>query len=363
MKRLFIVFSLVALAGGAVFAVDERSFYRGLDLSYVNEVQDFGGEYRENGKLVDPFELFARKGANLVRARIWIDANWTKYSNLEDVKKTFSRAKALDMDLLLVFHYSDTWADPKAQNIPPRWKALGDDELVDAVYAYTKETLLALHAAGVLPELVQIGNETNGGLLKRGAMVNEWDRDVRLFNAGIRATHDVAAAVGRPVRTVIHVAQPQNAAWFFREAAKHGLSDYDVIGLSYYPQWSSFNAERCGQEVAALEKEFGRKVLVVETAAPWTLDQLPETARSVLTQAVPGYPITPEGQRNFLVDLARALKRNGALGLVYWEPAWVSSKARTRWGQGSHWENATFFDFKNGNELLPAADFLSINLD
>ncbi len=351
------------LSAAAVAADDGPKFYRGLDLSYVNEVEDFGGEYRENGELVDPFELFARKGANLVRARIWVDATWTKYSDLEDVKRTFARARGLDMDLLLAFHYSDTWADPKAQAIPARWKALSDEELVQAVHAYTRETLLALDAAGLLPELVQIGNETNGGLLKRGKLVNEWDRDAALLNAGLRATREVAAATGKPIRTAIHIAQPQNAAWFFRDAVKHGLTGFDIIGLSYYPQWSPLNPEGCGAEVAALRKEFGRDVLIVETAAPWTLDQLPETARSILNQAVPGYKINPEGQRAFLIDLARSLKKHGGLGLVYWEPAWVSSRARTRWGQGSHWENAAFFDFNKGNELLPAAEFLSADLD
>jgi arabinogalactan endo-1,4-beta-galactosidase len=43
---------------------------------------------------------------------------------------------------------------------------------------------------------------------------------------------------------------------------------------------------------------------------------------------------------------------------VYWEPAWVSTSCPTRWGVGSHWENATLFDFQKGNELTPAADFL-----
>ena len=353
-----------ALAVGSPLAADDATtFYRGLDLSYVNEVEDFGGEYREKGELVDPFELFARKGANLVRARIWIDATWTKYSDLEDVKRTFARSRALDMDLLLAFHYSDTWADPKAQFIPQRWKTLSDRELVQAVYAYTKETLLALDASGLMPELVQIGNETNGGLLKRGKLVNEWNRDVALLNAGLRATREVAALTGKPICTMIHIAQPQNAAWYFREAIKHGMTDFDIIGLSYYPQWSPLSPEGCGTEVASLRKEFKRDVLIVETAAPWTLDQLPETARGILNQAVPGYKINPEGQRDFLIDLTRSVKKNGGLGVVYWEPAWVSSKMSTRWGQGSHWENATFFDFNNGNELLPAADFLSVALD
>jgi hypothetical protein len=39
-------------------------------------------------------------------------------------------------------------------------------------------------------------------------------------------------------------------------------------------------------------------------------------------------------------------------------PAWVSTGCATRWGTGSRRDNATLFDFRNGNELTPAADFL-----
>ena len=41
----------------------------------------------------------------------------------------------------------------------------------------------------------------------------------------------------------------------------------------------------------------------------------------------------------------------GGTGVIYWEPAWVSSPCFTQWGQGSHQEHATFFDFENN--LLP----------
>ena len=45
--------------------------------------------------------------------------------------------------------------------------------------------------------------------------------------------------------------------------------------------------------------------------------------------------------------LVEVIKSSGGEGLVYWEPAWVSTKCSTLWGQGSHWDNATFFDFDN----------------
>jgi hypothetical protein len=79
----------------------------------------------------------------------------------------------------------------------------------------------------------------------------------------------------------------------------------------------------------------------------------------ILYQGIRDYPFTPAGQRQFMVDLTQSLISNGALGVVYWEPAWVSTDCSTRWGQGSHWENATFFDFQNQNEVHEGISFLS----
>jgi len=99
--------------------------------------------------------------------------------------------------------------------------------------------------------------------------------------------------------------------------------------------------------------------MIVETAYPWTMDSVDETAENILNQGVRAYSITSEGQRQFMIDLTQSLISNGAIGVVYWEPAWVSTACTTRWGQGSHWENATFFDFQNDNEVHQGIDFLS----
>jgi arabinogalactan endo-1,4-beta-galactosidase len=72
---------------------------------------------------------------------------------------------------------------------------------------------------------------------------------------------------------------------------------------------------------------------------------------------LPAYPATPEGQSRYLADLTQAVIAANGVGVIYWEPAWVSTACRTPWGQGSGWENATFFDFHKGDELLPAIDY------
>ena len=349
-------FSLV-LVGCQGRQSTKPDFYLGVDLSYVNEMEDCGAVYHVNGESQDPFVLFDEKGANLVRARLWHDPDWTTYSTVPDVTKTFSRAKAQGMSTLLDFHYSDNWADPGKQTIPAAWQSIEEEDLPKTVYDYTYEVLMQLHEDDLMPDFVQVGNETNPGMLKRDLDL-DWPRDAKLFNAGIQAVRDVAEETNTNPQVILHVAQPQNTGWWFREARANGVTDFDVIGISYYPQWSSFTVADMGNHVTYLRQEFGKEVMVLETAYPWTYEAVAETADNILDKHVSTYRPTIEGQRQFMIDLTQSLISNGALGVVYWEPAWVSTKCETRWGQGSHWENATFFDFANNNELHAGADFL-----
>jgi arabinogalactan endo-1,4-beta-galactosidase len=331
-------------------------FYLGVDLSYVNEMDDCGAVYLENGEPQDAYELFSRYGANLVRARLWHNPDWTDYSTQADIERTFARAQQAGMATLLDFHYSDNWADPGKQAIPTAWEDLAEDELPQAVYQYTYDVLTELHAKALMPDFVQVGNETNSGMLKQVTEL-DWPRDAQLFNAGIRAVRDVAVETETDPRIILHVAQPENAGWWFREARENGVTDFDVIGLSYYPQWSAFSVADVGAHVTYLQREFEKEVMIVETAYPWTLEAVDETADNILNQGVRKYPITTQGQRQYMIDLTQSLISNGGLGVVYWEPAWVSTECSTRWGQGSHWENATLFDFRN--QVHEGIDFLS----
>ena len=62
---------------------------------------------------------------------------------------------------------------------------------------------------------------------------------------------------------------------------------------------------------------------------------------------ISGYPATEQGQLNYLNKLQEIIENAGGAGLVYWEPAWVSTNCSTLWGKGSHWDNATLFDHTN----------------
>jgi arabinogalactan endo-1,4-beta-galactosidase len=337
-------------------------FYLGADLSYVNEVEDHDGQFRQNGQTVDPFTLFRNYGANIVRVRLWHTPTWTVYSTLSDVEKTIRRAKACGMNILLDLHYSDSWADPAKQIIPAAWAQIPDlNALCQTVYDYTQSVLKHLDRQGLMPEFVQIGNEINSEILlpaeADGAPIN-WPRNAALINAGIRAVRELSSAT--PPGVMIHIAQPENIISWFDAALEAGVTDFDLIGLSYYTYWSKYTIEQTGQAIQSFKERYGRPIMVVETAYPWTLDDA-DNLPNILTQEsiIPNYPPTPAGQKKFLVDLTQTIMDNGGIGVIYWEPAWISSTSQTLWGPGSHWDNATFFDFKRGNEVHEGIEFLS----
>lgn len=373
MKRLWLSLWLIAMLSPVITAQDaptEQPFYFGVDLSYVNEMEDCGAVYRVDGETRDPYALFAERGANLARVRLWHTPTWTDYSTLDDAIKSLRRAQDVGMDTLLDFHYSDTWADPSKQIIPAAWAGLIDDTeaLGDAVYAYTYDTLMQLDALGLLPDMVQVGNEINSAVLRaegESGYPIDWARNATLINRGIQAVRDVGRNASHAPRIMLHIAKPEEVEGWLLAAENAGVTDFDLIGISYYVGWSRNNILATANLVNQLRHRFGKEVIIAETAYPWTLQGVSESANNILdsTFLADGYPATPAGQRDFMTELTQAVVSSGGLGVVYWEPAWVSTECRTLWGQGSHWENATFFDFTRDNTLHEGIDYLSVDYD
>ena len=128
--------------------VEEGPFYFGADLSYVNQILDHNGVYKDEGEVRDPYRIFSDRGADLVRLRLWHNPEWTKtvyepagdqmYNDLYDVERAIAASKKEGMAVLLDFHYSDTWADPGNQKVPAAWVNITDiNVLKDSVYDYT----------------------------------------------------------------------------------------------------------------------------------------------------------------------------------------------------------------------------------
>lgn len=334
--------------------------YLGADLSYVNEMEDCGAVYRKGGKPVDPFALLKAEGGNIVRVRIWVDASWTKYSDYDDVLKTIRRAKAQGLQTLLDFHYSDDWADGGKQLTPKAWEGLTTDQQAKALHDYTVDSLKRLDTDGAMPELVQVGNETNPELLGGkvpGDPIN-WERNAKLLNAGIRAVRAAGETASISPRVMLHIAQPEHVLPWFDATTAAGVEDYDLIGVSYYSKWSKYSLAQLKDTIAKAKARYGKDVILVETGYPFTLEAA-DTATNLLGREalIDGYPPTPEGQRKFMIDITQLTVDAGGIGTVYWEPYWVSTRCGTRWGKGSDWENATWFDYRS-HEALPVFDFL-----
>ncbi len=333
--------------------IEEEAFYFGVDLSYVNEMEDCGAFYKNcDNSTENPFSIFKEAGANLVRVRLWHNPTWTNYSNYEDVKKTIQRAKSKGMKVLLDFHYSDTWADPAKQEIPAAWLSnINDTEaLGDMLYNYTYQTLNNLSNENLLPDIVQVGNEINGMILQQGELVwpIDWSRNSALINKGIKAVRDISEEKNKDIEVMLHIAQPENGLWWFEQAAQNGVTDFDWIGLSYYPLWSTYSLDNLSTPLATLKNTYNKGIMIVETAYPFTLENADDANNILGNDAlIDGYPSTQQGQLDYLNRLKTVVESAGGEGIIYWEPAWVSTNCSTLWAQGSHWDNATLFDHAN----------------
>jgi arabinogalactan endo-1,4-beta-galactosidase len=352
--------ALLALGALPASATD---LYFGADLSYANQIVDCGGIYRDNGKPADVYSIFKDHGANLIRVRIWTDGNKSPYSNLPDVIRTIRATREKGMQVLLDFHYSDSWADAGKQYTPKAWEDITDtDALADTLYRYTTYVLATLDHQGLMPEMVQVGNEINVEMLRKQDASEtpgehtpiNWERNARLINAGIRAVRDAGRASKIQPRIMLQIAQPENVEPWFAAATSAGVTDYDLIGISYYGhQWSTYDLPQLGDVIRRLRMTYRNKdVMLVETAFPNGAD-LPGMHSNLNAKAeMPGYTATVEGQKKFLVDLAKTVLAAGGDGVNYWGPDLVPNTCSSR-NTGSR---TALFDLE-GN-ALPGMDFM-----
>ncbi len=340
-----------------------HEFYFGADLSFANEMDDCGVVYRDNGQPKDLFALFKEHGANIARVRIWTNGNPTNYSNLADVERSLKRIRAAGMTSSLDFHYSDWWADGGKQPIPAAWAKIKDQrKLAQALYRYTYDTLRVLDKAGVMPDIVQPGNEINHEILEHGrwkyGAIN-WKRNALLLNAAIRAIRDAGRESSTKPKVMIQIAQPENVLPWFAAAVKAGVTDFDMIGISYYPKWSMDSLRGLGRTINLWRNRYPKvDVTVVEAAYPWTLGNNSGLAKDTVT---PGYPATSQGQKDFLVDLTQTVISNGGVGVLTWAPDWIASQCTKAAARDIDWEVMTFFG-PNG-EVLPGIDFMNHKYD
>ncbi len=222
-------------------------FILGADISFVQEEEDKGAVFVDGGLQKDFLQVLTDHGFNYARLRIFhtpgnpngyqyeFVTRAEPYCDLAHTIEMAQRIKAAGMGLLLDLHYSDTWADPSDQHKPAAWESLTFAELVTAVYDYTRDTLLALQAAGALPEIVQVGNEITPGMLHPDGHTydpDNWDQLAQLLSAGLSAVKEVDAGI----QTMLHLdrgGDNETSRWWLGEALDRGVQ-FDILGQSAY---------------------------------------------------------------------------------------------------------------------------------
>ena len=336
--RRWLLFWSVVLAGWTLPS-QAAEFAFGADLSFLKQAEDHGKVFKDGTNALPGLQLFRQHGYNWIRLRLFVEPVSNNLpNNLAYTLALAKNAKALGYKFLLDLHYANSWADPGQQPTPGTWINLSHAERVKAVLEYTRDTIAAFRDAGVLPDMVQVGNEVSNGMLwPAGKLPDHWEQFTDYLRAGIQG---VAAGRGTQPspRIMIHIDQggnPGRTKYFFDHLQQHQIA-YDVIGLSYYPWWQGTLMD-LRENLAFAAHAYHKDLIVVETAYHWR----PE--RETADRAEP-FAETPAGQREFLEELTRAVLAvpdNRGQGIFWWEPA-----VGDRGGLGSR----SFFD-DDGNAL------------
>jgi arabinogalactan endo-1,4-beta-galactosidase len=256
------------------------------------------------------------------------------------------------MKILVDFFYSDWWADPEQQWLPAGWTGSSDD-----IWYHTTNVLNAMkNASGCgTPDMVQVGNEVNGGMLWPAAEITWNPNNFSNFVSRANAGYDAVKSVSGNINVMIHYAGAKgngfDAPWWFGAYAGAG-GKLDVIGISYYPMWhgSISNAVNALNSLAS----HGKDTYIVETASYWTNSDTGESTP---------YPQTKQGQYNFLYDLTNSTKNiNRFKGIFYWGATWAQTD---EWLHAPGWSDdartRALFDTPGGAtaNLNMAADAMS----
>jgi len=320
---LFVWITIVlTFAGPALRAAD---YAIGADLSFLKQAEGRGVVYRDGTRIRPGLEIFKDHGYNWIRLRLF-HAPKQLPNGLDYTIALAQQARAQGFKFLLDLHYSDTWADPKQQTTPAAWTNQTHAQLQKTVCEYTRDTIRAFRAAGVLPDLVQVGNEITHGLLwPDGKLPEHWENFADLLKAGIDGVQAGCGTNARP-RIMIHIdrgGDPGGTKYFFDHLNAYGVP-YDVIGQWYYPWWQG-SLDSLRTNLNFMATNYQKDIVIVETAYCWRPTEY--------TKAPGPFPETPQGQREFYQAVNRLVRNtptHRGIGLFWWEPAVGHGRLRDR---------------------------------
>lgn len=335
-----IILSLLFLLTAFPVFSQTDPFWLGADIGWATEMESKGMTWKNwRGEERECTALMKELGINAVRLRVWVDpSKHDNWCSKEDVLVKALRAKALGMEVMIDFHYSDWWADPAKQNIPASWDKLNFKKMKAALAAHTREVLNLLKQNGVTPKWVQVGNETSNGLLWSVEMdpvtgwekkdengntiitktMGHWERNPEQYAGFIGAGYDAVKEVFPEAIVIVHLDNGFDEYLYNKnlDIIRDGGGKWDMIGMSLYPYWSMQAGKEasakqtiadCMRNIRKLKRKYGSDVMIVETGYevdeqnPWKME---------------------EGREQFAELIRRAKNEtDGACkGVFYWEP-------------------------------------------
>ncbi len=278
-------------------------FAKGADISWVTQMESSGYKfYDANGNQQDCFSLMKSLGMNSIRLRVWVNPS-DGWCNTTDLVAKAVRAKNAGMRIMIDFHYSDVWADPGHQTVPALWAGQNIAALETSVYNHTQTVLNTLKASGVTPTWVQVGNETNDGMLwETGRASTNMTNFAGLINAGYNAVK----AVDTTIKVIVHISNGYDNTlfrWIF-DGLQTNRANWDIIGMSLYPtttNWQTLNSQ-CLTNINDMVSRYGKPVMICEVGMDVNS---PTICQSFLTD---------------LISKVKSVSNNTGLGVFYWEP-------------------------------------------
>ncbi len=319
-----------------------EDFITGADISSLLSLEASGRVfYGFDGKEQDLLKTLSESGFNYIRVRVWnnpFDEDGNGYGGgnctVDTAIELGRRAAAYNMGLLVDFHYSDFWADPGKQKAPKAWLNMNLDEKTAAIYDYTAESIQKIKQSGVKIGMVQVGNETTGGLC------GETDKEKRytLMRSAAQAVRDTDGSI----LIATHFTNPErkNYADFAQDLKTYNV-DYDIFSTSFYPEYHG-TVENLKEQLKAVHNLTGKRVMIAETS--WAYD----------SENAGAYERSVQGQADEIAACAKAMVELGdyAVGVFYWEPAWIdvpgdseAERSEKREAFGAGWASSYSVDY------------------
>lgn len=306
------------------------SFIRGMDVSSILAEEKSGVKYYSaDGTEQDVFTTMAQAGVNYARIRVWndpYDEDGHGYgggnNDLATAIALGKRATENGMKVCIDFHYSDFWADPAKQMCPKAWVDMSLEEKSNALYEYTRDSLTQLLDNGVDVCMVQVGNETNNGMAGETKIPNI----AQLMNSGSKAVREVSESYNKEIKVALHYTNADDYDGI--DSILYKLSsfqvDYDIFALSYYPYWHG-TFENVQNVMTNIREKYGKETLIAETAYCYTTEDTDGSGNSIgESDLLDAYGATVQSQSTALRDVCATANEAGALGVFYWEGAWIT---------------------------------------